>query len=469
MAEALAGWHALLAVARYAILWLILRRLGGCGLLATLGVLIAVLPSAIHGAKQSGVDVGLVFFVVLMTMTTSPRIAWGIPIIALPSLFAIWANAHDSVVIGLAWLGVLLAGRAVEWWKAREARPDLESIPASERLRFWPHVGRLAIVTVLCAAATCANPDGPRIYIEAFAAAKNPSVGTLPGWQPTDFSKPAGMPWMYFGSIAAILIVQLVGPRALSPSALIVIVTFGVWPLAQQRGADYWWLIVPWVLMPRLAAICNRRGAVEPEALGKDTVAFAGASGASASGRWAIGIICALAMLATPAMRWFISGSPRSLESIVSRDTPARLAMELTANEQSAGKSLPDLREQIRLTYPNGQYRGAILCGEDQGDFLAWVVDGDNKRPVMFYNRPEALDPDHWAECQKVLDGESSWWEITARHQVNLIAIDPAKHEKLADRLRAWPEWRTVQDDGPGGMFITIRRVPKLPVELMAP
>jgi hypothetical protein len=69
-----------------------------------------------------------------------------------------------------------------------------------------------------------------------------------------------------------------------------------------------------------------------------------------------------------------------------------------------------------------------------------------------------------------VLDGETSWWEITGRHQVNLIAIDPKKHGKLVERLRAWPaEWRTVQDDVPGGLFISVRRVPKLPVDLTTP
>jgi hypothetical protein len=444
-AEMLAGWHAFLSAARCAILWLILRRLGGCGLLATFGVVMAFVPVVIGGWRQSDVDVGLVLFVVLMAFTTAERIPWGVALFVLPVLFALWANAHASVVVGLAWLGVMAAGRAVEWWK----KQDLE-IPAR------PAVGRLLAAIALCAAAACANPDGPRLFLDAFEATKNPSVGSQPGWQPIDFTTTAGMPWTYFGSISVLLLVQLSCSRPFSPTALLITLSFGIWPLVQQRGADYWWLILPWLIVPQIAPICLRYlHAAEPEA---------------GWGHWVPAVICGIAILATPAARWFITGSPRSLESIVSRDTPAKLALELTADAKSARTVLPDLREQLRATYPNGKYRGAILGGTEQGDFLAWVLDGDNNQPVMIYNRPEALDQTQWAECHKVLDGETSWWEITARHQVNLIVIDSKKHGKLVERLRAWPsEWRTVQDDGPGGLFISVRRVPKLPVEFMTP
>jgi len=141
----------------------------------------------------------------------------------------------------------------------------------------------------------------------------------------------------------------------------------------------------------------------------------------------------------------------------------------LTANDDDHGRFFPELRVQFRATYPSGRYRGAILAGNEQGDFLAWVLDGDNNQPVMIYTRPETLEEAHWSECIKALDGESAWWEILGRHQVNLIVIDPRRHPKLAERLRDSEEWRTVQDDGPGGLLVSVRREPKLPVELMAP
>jgi hypothetical protein len=49
---------------------------------------------------------------------------------------------------------------------------------------------------------------------------------------------------------------------------------------------------------------------------------------------------------------------------------------------------------------------------------------------------------------------------------VNLVAIDPDRWPKLADRLRRARSWRTVQDNG---LLVAVRREPKLPVELMPP
>jgi hypothetical protein len=141
----------------------------------------------------------------------------------------------------------------------------------------------------------------------------------------------------------------------------------------------------------------------------------------------------------------------------------------LTASDDDQGRFVTELREQMRATYPSRRYRGAILGGFEQGDFLAWTLDGDDRQPVMIYSRPETLEQAHWAECMQALRGESAWWEILGRHQVNLIAINPNHYSKLAERLRASEEWRTVQDDGPSGLLICVRREPKLPVELMGP
>ena len=126
---------------------------------------------------------------------------------------------------------------------------------------------------------------------------------------------------------------------------------------------------------------------------------------------------------------------------------------------------LPELRETVRATYPSGNYRGAIMCSEDQGDFLAWVLDGDTTQPVMMYTRPETLDPPHWGECHRALEGNTFRWEILGRHQVNLVVIEPDRFAKLSERLRKDAEWKIVQDDV---LLIAVRKEPKLPVDLMS-
>lgn len=443
MAEALVGYHALLVAAKLAVLWCVFFWLGRRGWLATLFTVAVALPMFLGAPRQTDRDVGLLLFAILLGGTTYSRPPWWWTALALPALFAFWANAHASALLGLVWLGVITLGRSVEWWKAAES---------SSR----PAVLRLLISIVLCAAAMCANPDGPRIFVDAALAAKNANISSLPDYQPIDFNPQTLVPWIYLGTLALLILVQLIGTRPFSPTTLIVVLTFGFWPLVQQRGLDYWWLVVAWLIVPEIAAALSARsvskGGNSSPSLTLQVPVFR---------KWALVAIFLIAFLLTPFGRWLILGEPRASEAITTKETPTRLASALTGFE-----GLSDFQVTISTNYPNGRYRGTILCGEEQGDFLAWVLDGDNDRPVMLYSRPETLGKDHWAESRRVLDGSSDWWEITGRQQTNLIVIVPERFSKLAERLRRAKEWRTVQDDI---LLIAVRREPRLPADLMRP
>ena len=193
----------LLAAGRFAVLWLVLWRIGGYGWLATVGVLAAALPTICGGPRHDESDIGLLLFVMLMAATIPARVSWRLAAVGLPLLFVLWANAHSSVIVGLGWLGAATVGRTVEWWGRRDE--------TAER----PAIGRLLVALVLCAAAACLNPDGPQLYADAFRVTKNPNVHHLPAWLPLDFSKGVGMPWGYFVSLAALLLAQLASRRAL--------------------------------------------------------------------------------------------------------------------------------------------------------------------------------------------------------------------------------------------------------------
>lgn len=466
-AEALLGVHGLLAVGRFAILWLLLRRIGGAGWLATVGVVAAALPTILGGPRHDDWDFGLLPFVTLMAATTPARVPWGVAVAALPVLFAVGVNVHASAVVGLAWLAVITVGRSAEWWQGRRAG-------SPER----PAVGRLLLAVPLCVAATGLNPDGFQIYPDAIGAARSPNIHGMPEWQPVDFSTSAGMPWAYFATLAVLLLAQLASRWTLGPTRLVVLLSFGFWPVTHQRGLETWWLIVPWLAVPLVASAVRRvGGGPEPgagaraETPDSPASAPAPASGSDSSdhlegARWPLraAILAAVvALLTTPLVRWLVLG-PRALVEVVSADTPARLAQELTASETDAERYLPELRQVLQAHYPDGRYRGAILTGERQGDFLAWVLDGDNTRPVMVYSRPVVLESGTWGEAHSALEGNGDWWEVLGRHQVNLIAIPPGRWEKLAGLLRHSPAWAIVED-GPA-LLVAVRREPKLPAEL---
>ena len=378
--EALAGYYAFLALARAVVLWIVLRRLGGSGLLASLGVVIALLPIVFGAPRQTESEMGLLFFVILLALTSAIHVPRWVTAGVLPALFVAWANAHSSIMIGLAWLSVITLGRAVEWWSAR--RRGERPRPA------WLHL--LAAIG-LCAAAACINWDGLKTVTHVFRMVKNPNLASLPDWQPVDFSKPAGMPWAYFATLAALFVAQLLSPRVFRPTGLLVILSFGFWPLVQQRGLAYWWLIVPWLLVPMVAPIFRSSDGCADRAIAQRAHRT---SIATSLWTWIALLVLGVAMLTTPAVRWLVTGQPRTLGDVVSTDTPWRVARELTADSDAGERYLPGFRDVVRATYPSGKYRGAILCAPSQGDFLAWVLDGDNTQPVMLYTRPETLESD---------------------------------------------------------------------------
>src|SRR3954447_15326685 len=68
------------------------------------------------------------------------------------------------------------------------------------------------------------------------------------------------MPWGYFATLAALLLAQLASRRVLGPTGLVVLLTFGFWPVIQQRGLGCWWPIAPWLAVPPAAAGVWRGG-----------------------------------------------------------------------------------------------------------------------------------------------------------------------------------------------------------------
>jgi hypothetical protein len=400
-AEGLLGFHALLVAGRYVLLAWAVRRAGGSDAFALASTSAAFGIEALHGFRTDDANVGLILFAGLLAATARPSLS-NRAIIGLGVWFVIWANAHASAVLGLGWLGVLACGRTVEWWRADGERPG----------RWW-------LAFVVCAVAGCANPDGPRWFIDSLTAAKNPNLRDLPDWQPIDFGTGAGRPYAYLVSVAGLLIVQFATARGFRPATLMLLLTFGVWPLVQQRGLGYWWLIGPWLVASYLGPMCTAKRLIRP------------------SWGWAVWV--GMALVVAPFVRWAISGQPRPMDRIVSADTPWQIAEELTASE----------------------YQGAIVCGEAQGDFLAWALESQQRVVVALYTRPESIDRDHWEEVRQVLNGGPDWWDVLDRQRANLVVIDRERFQGLANRLRRSAAWNVLQDEEK--LFIAERRERRVP------
>ena len=438
---------------RYVLLLLAYRRRSGSMVLACAGLVLAFLFPAITKAQRPQ-QIGELFFAALLLVLSRPLLSRR-ALLLVPLGCVLWANMHGSYLMGLALLGVFFLGRLVEaagaqgTWRWRAAAQD-------------PQARRLLLVGLLSAAAIAVlNPHGPRLYWYTLQLAKHPNIPMLVEWQPLDFHWGIGGHWAYLFLLLLLLASQALSPRSLSPTGLLLVASFGVLPLAQQRMLTWWVLLVPWLLLPLWAAIGRKvvsgQSADKPDALAREpTPPLASASGlsgfgngvaAEGSGRKTLlaGFLLFMALLWTPPVQWLRARGPQSLERQLAPGTPWRLAAQLTADPDDKTKPFPELAAALRSSYPHGRFHGVIFASESQGDYLLWALPADY--PVMLYTHVHLFSPRHWQECWTVKTGAGGWWEILDRHGVNLVIVEPERHPNLAQALRDDPAWQIVLDE----------------------
>jgi hypothetical protein len=296
-------------------------------------------------------------------------------------------------------------------------------------------VRRLTAVLLLSAVAVAVlNPHGPYLYLHTLALARHPNIATLEEWQPLDFTMGPGGHWGYLASVVLLAVSQVLSPRPFTPTQVLLIVTFGVAPLLQQRMMIWWLTLLPWLVLPLWAAAAERlprswKGVRSVPSFRKTVVAA---------------LLVVLVVPLSPPVRWLISGRPRPLEQSLSPGTPWRLAAEVAAFSEQ-GEGLPVLREELRRRYPGGRYAGSVFASETQGDYLVWALPGEF--PVLTYTHAHLFPPEHWQACRTVEDAGPGWWDVLDRYRVNLVVVEPDLHPDLARRLREDPRWLVVLDE----------------------
>jgi hypothetical protein len=128
-------WKCLLLLATFLLLLRLLRRLGGSSGASFLALLFALRMAMVFFEIRPHLWslLGTVLVLQLVLLREGPR--WLLPVV-----FALWANLHGGVVLGLLLLWTLLAVQAV-------------TVPREDR---WPP----AVTALLCLGATLLNPYG---------------------------------------------------------------------------------------------------------------------------------------------------------------------------------------------------------------------------------------------------------------------------------------------------------------------
>ena len=152
--NALLVWKALMGLLTLTLLSRLYRRAdssGGLGQLA--GLLAAIVCIHYHLLERPHLFTNLALAVQVTLIETwlrggRDRLWWLVP------AYALWANLHGGVIVGLATFGLYAVGQAVEALAASE--------PA-ESARRWAVVRRLALIALVCLFAALLNPRGAEL------------------------------------------------------------------------------------------------------------------------------------------------------------------------------------------------------------------------------------------------------------------------------------------------------------------
>jgi hypothetical protein len=443
--EMLSLLFALLSFLRCIFLLLAYRRVSGSMPLACVALL---LTGAFFGRMQRPQFVGDLFFAVLL-LASSRSVLSRRALLLVPVCFVLWANLHGSYAAGLALLGVFFLGRCIEAGRAAGAWHPLTILQdAQVRLLLLAGLVSTAAIALL-------NPHGPWLLLYTARFSQHPNLASIVEWQSMDFNWGPGPQWGYVICCIVVAGTQILSPRLMSPTRLLLCASFGVFPLFQQRMITWWDALVPWIVLPAWAELGQR--------LSWSWLHYRSAP--TAGKTFLAGFLLVLAVWLSPPLQWLRSHQPRPLERSLSQGTPWQLAAQLTA-PPGEKTSYPQLADALKHGYPGGRFQGRIFATETQGDYLLWALPPDY--PVLVYTHVHLFPPEHWRECMTVMAGEPGWREILDRHGVNLVVVEAEERPQLAKALKADADWRVVLDetglrsklDPRTRLFIAVRKKP---------
>jgi hypothetical protein len=444
--------YALLTTLRLLVLLAAFRRLTSSLPLACAGVAI-VLVSNLSNIGIFRPQVVGEFLYACLLLALSGEVISRRAAIVVPVLLILWANAHGSFVIGLMLLAGCLAGRVVEIglasqdWSLRHAWADLRV----RRLLRTLGAGSVAIALV--------NPAGPRIFWNTYQMATQPNVNAMDEWQPLNFHLGPGGHWAYLATLVLLFGTHLRARLWFKPTALVLMVLFGLQPLWHQRSMVWWLALVPWLVLPYWPEIGRR--------LSWNWLRFRSVPSFRKT------ILAAMVVLAAMAwsipVQWALAGGPRPFGSIVSAGTPWKVTAELTATDQTGGTWVPGLRQVLDQYYPRHEFTGGIFASETLGDYFIWSL--APRTPVFVYTHVHLLPPSHWRLCMLVRSGAPECRSILDGYHTNLVVVEPVSNPRLIQLLKQDADWVVVLDetelltkrDKRTRLFVAVRKHPSNP------
>jgi hypothetical protein len=415
--------HAATLTTAFAVLaWSLYRRTVSTGW-TVVGLLAFAVVAYQQLLIQRPQDFGLACFAITVACGLSQsnrKWVW----VALPLMFAVWANCHASFVVGLVALGAIAAGRLVDVWR------KTGSLGLALRSRM---VWRPLLLMQLGASAALFNPVGLKIYADVLAISSHPNLKPLFDWQPLTLRMPQGMAFVALSMLLAAA--YRLSPRRVSTAEVLLLIGFGCGALWSVRMIVWWGWVAGcllalhgaaayrrWQRMPVVPAAPERRGLWTVTTVGLTWIFFA----------------------YSPFGLQRIHGMPEGDEAAAEfrNNVVARTPLDAVAYLTSNAADLP---------------AGVMYNSQEWGDYLLWAAPPQFQ--PMVHSHVHLIPTEVWDDYLPLHDG-SGFPTMLDRYGVNTVLVDTTNYSGLIRVLRDSEEWKEVFQDPAGLAVLFVRKRP---------
>ena len=323
--------------------------------------------------------------------------------IAIPIMFAVWANVHGSFAVGLVVLGCHGLGRACDvLYRSRSIRVLLRDV----RFRQW------ILLTELALLATLVNPYGIDLLIQTATFGKNPNLREILEWYPLTLVDLEGIQF----SIAALAVLFLWrhSRQRVRPVDIAMLGLFAFTVATTVRMLSWFAPIFAFTMIPHLTAICSRwkrsrqpAAAEDPSSVTANKFAFTMLT--------LLVIWCAFAF--SPASQPLLSDKPVRDEQLYSQYTPLKISQYLRENPP----------------------KGLVYAPQWWGDWMIW--DGPEHPQVMVTTNIHLVPRQVWRNYMQVQIAAEGWERILDHYGIRTLIVHKEMQRKLARVVRKSGKW----------------------------
>jgi hypothetical protein len=357
--------------------------------------------------------------------SANQRIMW-----LLVPIFALWANLHAGVLVGVAILVILAMGDAAVDFFERQS-------PSTMVPRPWKSV---AIVAVASLAATLLTPYGYHEYANFVATITNTAaMNDVSEWAAPNFHDAFGK--LFEGFAMFILAGAFLTRLRHDPAEIALIALLGHEALTGSRNVPIFALVGS-VLMARhlqstmVRLLYGRTEACVTPTLPPDSL-FGPSPSIIVVAAVSVAILFGAVMRATSPLRDFAGPSGSILDRVA--------LVSIDYGTYPAGACAFIEREQMPLDLK-------MYNTYDDGGFVIWRMPN---RPVFADSRADVYFGTVFDEVAKITAGTVGWQKIMDKYGVGMIVVSASEHQ--AAQYLAAPDWAVVYVDYPDVEKVRVR------------